>query len=66
VLNFLNGRDFAAYKSLLDVGGGSGGISIAACNANPGLSATIVELPRIAPFAVACAAEAKTFESNQS
>ena len=50
---------FAAFKSLLDVGGGSGGVCIAACNANPGLSATIVELPRIAPFAVACAAEAK-------
>jgi len=50
---------FAAFKSLLDVGGGLGGVSIAACNANPGLSATIVELPRIAPFAVACTAEAK-------
>jgi hypothetical protein len=50
---------FAAFKSLLDVGGGLGGVSIAACNANPELSATIVELPRISPFAVACTADAK-------
>jgi len=51
--------EFAAFKSLLDVGGGSGGVSIATCKANPDLSATIVELPLIAPFAVACTAEAK-------
>ena len=50
---------FTAFKSLLDVGGGLGGVSIAACNANPGLSATIIELPRIAPFAVACTTDAK-------
>jgi hypothetical protein len=49
---------FLSFKTLLDVGGGSGGVSIAACNANAGLRATIAELPRIAPFAIASAAEA--------
>jgi tRNA1(Val) A37 N6-methylase TrmN6 len=43
---------------LLDVGGGSGGVAIAACQACPGLSATIVELPRVVPFAAASVAEA--------
>jgi len=38
---------FAAFKSLLDVGGGLR-VSIAARNAIPCLSAIIVELPRIA------------------
>lgn len=37
--------------SLLDVGGGSGGLAIAACEACPTLRATVLELPRIAPIA---------------
>src|SRR5262249_49207235 len=37
--------------TLLDVGGGSGGLAIAACQNCPKLSATVVELPRIVPFA---------------
>ena len=46
-------------RALLDVGGGSGGVAIAACRACPALSATIVELPRVVPFAEARVAEAK-------
>jgi len=49
---------FSAFKTMLDVGGGLGGVSIAACQAIPGLSANIIELPRITQFAEACIAEA--------
>jgi predicted O-methyltransferase YrrM len=50
---------FGHAKALLDVGGGSGGVAIAACQACPELSATIVELPRVVPFAQACVEDAK-------
>src|SRR5262245_19882478 len=46
-------------STLLDIGGGSGGVAIAVCQACPELSATIVELPRVAPFARSCVEEAK-------
>ena len=49
---------FERAAALLDVGGGAGGVAIAACQACPGLSATIVELPRVVPFAAASVAEA--------
>jgi cyclopropane fatty-acyl-phospholipid synthase-like methyltransferase len=45
-------------RTLLDVGGGSGGVAIAACQVCPELSATIIELPRVAPFARSCVEEA--------
>jgi SAM-dependent methyltransferase len=52
--------DFEQHaRDLLDVGGGSGGVAIAACQACPSLSATIIELPRVVPFAKASVAEAK-------
>ena len=41
---------FDCSRSLLDVGGGSGGLAIAACQCCPHLSATIIELPRVAPI----------------
>ena len=44
---------FERMGTLLDVGGGSGGLAIAACQSCPKLSATVVELPRIVPFAEA-------------
>jgi predicted O-methyltransferase YrrM len=43
--------DFGRFRSLLDVGGGSGGLAIAACQSCPNLRATVVELPRVAPIA---------------
>ncbi len=42
---------FDRMSTLLDVGGGSGGLAIAACQSCPNLSATVAELPRIVPFA---------------
>lgn len=46
-------------RTLVDVGGGSGGVAIAACQANPQLSATVAELPRVISFAQERIAEAK-------
>jgi 2-hydroxy-4-(methylsulfanyl)butanoate S-methyltransferase len=42
---------FERFKSLLDVGGGSGGVAIAACQACGLLRATVLELPRVAAIA---------------
>ena len=41
--------DFSSYTTLLDVGGGSGGLAIAVTEACPHIKATIVELPKITP-----------------
>jgi SAM-dependent methyltransferase len=50
---------FDMLRSLLDVGGGSGGLAIAACQSCPNLSATIVELPRVASIAQSFVKEAR-------
>lgn len=42
-------RDFSSFESLVDVGGGSGGLSIAMAEAWPNLSVTIADLPAIVP-----------------
>ena len=41
--------DFSSYNTVVDVGGGSGGLAIALLKAIPHLSATVVELPNVAP-----------------
>lgn len=40
-----------SHRHLADVGGGSGGLAIAACQEYPNLLATIVEFPSVAPIA---------------
>jgi hypothetical protein len=50
---------FERFRTLLDVGGGSGGLAIAACQSCPGLEATVAELPRVARITRATVAEAK-------
>jgi hypothetical protein len=42
--------DFSAVRTLLDAGGGSGGLSIAMTDACPGLQATIVDQSTVTPF----------------
>lgn len=42
--------DFTGHSSLLDVGGGSGGLAITMVQANPHLKATILDLPSITPI----------------
>ena len=41
--------NFSSCTRLLDVGGGSGGLAIAAAEACPDLSATVVDLPEVIP-----------------
>lgn len=42
---------FDRFQSLLDVGGGSGGVAIAACQTCTSLRATVLELPKVAAIA---------------
>lgn len=42
--------DFSSRRSLLDVGGGSGGLAIGMLERWPNLTATIVELPAVTPI----------------
>ncbi|MCC7265200.1 MAG: methyltransferase domain-containing protein [Candidatus Latescibacteria bacterium] len=50
--------EWAGCHALLDVGGGSGGVSIALCQAHAHLRATVVELPTVAPLTKRFVAEA--------
>ena len=54
--------DFSSCTRLLDVGGGSGGLAIAATEACPNLSATVVDLPEVIPITKRFIGEA---EANQ-
>jgi ubiquinone/menaquinone biosynthesis C-methylase UbiE len=42
--------DFSDCDSLLDVGGGSGALAITIAQANPGLRATVLDLPSVIPI----------------
>jgi SAM-dependent methyltransferase len=42
---------FDRFQSLLDVGGGSGGVAISACQSCASLRATVLELPKVAAIA---------------
>jgi len=42
--------DFSSYRTLLDVGGGSGGLAIAVTDAIPNIQATVVELSTVTPI----------------
>jgi 2-polyprenyl-3-methyl-5-hydroxy-6-metoxy-1,4-benzoquinol methylase len=46
----LNLFDFSDKKSLLDIGGGSGGLAITLVKAIPNLQATILDLPAVTPI----------------
>jgi ubiquinone/menaquinone biosynthesis C-methylase UbiE len=50
--------EFSRFRSLADVGGGTGNIAIGACEACPNLRATVLELERIVPIARRFIAEA--------
>ena len=41
--------DFSSYRTLLDVGGGSGGLAIAVTESCPHIKATVVDLPNVIP-----------------
>jgi ubiquinone/menaquinone biosynthesis C-methylase UbiE len=42
--------DFSSYRTLLDVGGGSGGLAITVTEAYPHIQATVVDLPTVTPI----------------
>jgi 2-hydroxy-4-(methylsulfanyl)butanoate S-methyltransferase len=50
--------DFRPHQTVLDVGGGSGGLSVALTEAFPKLAATIVDLPSVTPITEILLAEA--------
>ncbi len=41
--------DFSTYRTLVDIGGGTGGLVIALAEALPSLRATVVDLPEVVP-----------------
>jgi ubiquinone/menaquinone biosynthesis C-methylase UbiE len=43
-------HDFSTFRSLLDVGGGSGGLAIALTESNPQLRATVIDLASVTPL----------------
>jgi hypothetical protein len=43
-------RDFGRFRRLIDVGGGSGGAAIGACEVCPELRAVVADLPSVVPF----------------
>jgi hypothetical protein len=43
--------DFSLYRSVVDVGGGSGGLAATLCHGLPGLNAVLFDLPRTAALA---------------
>ncbi len=56
--NLATAPEFAAAQRIVDVGGGSGGMAIALCEAHPHLSATLIDLPSVVPIAEEMIAEA--------
>jgi ubiquinone/menaquinone biosynthesis C-methylase UbiE len=42
--------DFSSYRTLLDIGGGSGGLAIAVTDAIPNIQTTVVELSTVTPI----------------
>jgi SAM-dependent methyltransferase len=42
--------DFSSYRTLLDLGGGSGGLAIAVAEICPHIQATVVDLPTVTPI----------------
>ena len=42
--------NFSGYRTLLDAGGGSGGLAISLVRANPQLKATVLDLPTVTPI----------------
>ena len=49
-LALADGWDFSAFRTLADIGGGSGGIAIAITEKCPHIKATVVDLPTVTPI----------------
>lgn len=42
--------DFSKYRSVVDIGGGSGGLSVAVVQSLPDIRATVIDLPAVTPI----------------
>ena len=60
--NLMAHHDFTTFSSLLDVGGGSGGLAIALTESHPQLRATVVDLALVTPFTKRFIEEAKALD----
>jgi SAM-dependent methyltransferase len=49
--------NFSGFRHLLDAGGGTGGVAVGICEVNPGLRATVSDLPTVAGVSVRLVAE---------
>ncbi len=58
--------DFSAYRMVVDVGGGSGGLAIALTEAHPHLRATVADLPSVISITQRVIAEAGAAERVQT
>ena len=56
--NLARHPQFAEAKNIVDVGGASGGVSIALCEEHPHLQATVIDLPSVVPIAQKMVSEA--------
>lgn len=57
--------DFASHRTLVDVGGGTGGMALALTHAYPHLQATVIDLPTVVPVTQRCIEEAGAAERIQ-
>ncbi len=57
--------DFASYQTLVDVGGGTGGMALAITGANPHLEATVIDLPTVLPVTQRCMEENRATDRIQ-
>jgi ubiquinone/menaquinone biosynthesis C-methylase UbiE len=58
--------DFSSYRTLVDVGGGSGGVAIAVTEACPHIQATVADLPNVIPATRSFLEEAGATERVQA
>jgi acetylserotonin O-methyltransferase len=61
----VRGFDLSRFSHLVDVGGATGHLAIAACEAYPNLHATVFDLPRIEPYARAYISNSKVADRIQ-
>lgn len=55
-------HDFSSYRTLADIGGGSGGLAIAIAEAHPHIKATVIDLPNVTPVTLRIVEEAGASE----
>ncbi|WP_179137496.1 methyltransferase [Candidatus Entotheonella palauensis] len=57
--------DFTSHQTLVDAGGGTGGMALAITNAYPHLQATVIDLPSVVPVTQRCIEENRATDRIQ-